>query len=222
MTEEGRGTRSLRVPSTIEVSAAQRGRAGRPLLCFVRPARHDQLLQGYPSSSSAGDDSATTQFVSSPYSPEAADRRGCHSLRRSADPGGRIRRHGLPGGTRGGSRRGQHAGVRDIRARHLAEHPEPPLRRGRQLHHELHEPVRACMHAARLSPGSPRPASAAGSPAVRLDGAAARRPWSGSAAAPPRPRCYISPMRPSTRITCATRSRRPGCGPARRAGPRPG
>jgi hypothetical protein len=57
MTEEGRGPRSLCVPSTIEVSAAQRGRAGTPLLCFVCPARHDQLLQGYPSSSSAGDDS---------------------------------------------------------------------------------------------------------------------------------------------------------------------
>jgi hypothetical protein len=41
--------------------------------------------------------------------PEAPGRRGCHSLRRGADPGGITRRHRLPSGTRG-----QHAGVRSI------------------------------------------------------------------------------------------------------------
>jgi hypothetical protein len=48
MTEGGRGTRGLRIPSTIEVSAAQSGRAGRPPLRFARRMRHDQLLSGYP------------------------------------------------------------------------------------------------------------------------------------------------------------------------------
>jgi hypothetical protein len=47
MTERGGEALGLRIP-LIEVSAAQGGRAGRPLLRFARRVCHDQLLQGYP------------------------------------------------------------------------------------------------------------------------------------------------------------------------------
>ena len=114
MTERGRGTRGLPVPSIIAASAAHGGRTGRPLLRCARPVRHVQRPQGYPSSSSAGDDSATTQFVSSRY----GWRRGgsgssrLPSTRTSRADQTTVGKANSPGGRVDGRRDDQGAGVR--------------------------------------------------------------------------------------------------------------
>ena len=92
--------------------------------------------------------------------PTATDRRGCHRLRRGAGTGGRAGRHILP---RGAGRHGQRE-LRDIRAGGLAERAAGQrLRRRRLLLPRVHQPVRACVHAARLPRGlggqSQRPAA---------------------------------------------------------------